>query len=684
MAMTQEQKQRIAEQLAEKRRVMGETGFASYLSKIEAEIPNAKARRVAEQTSFDTDVAPKGVLGFLGKFTGVEKMGVGLGTSLGANLLGTTKGLEDAQQMGTDIQTKLIQTIRDKRARGENTERLELALEDLGYSQEATAKAIGDIATGGVSNRDVLGSAIRTAGTIASFGSYGGTGAVTGSLSKVTMPTATKATTVGRGIWDGVKAGATQGAKMGTIFGGVSGTAAGIEQGENVGGVLASAFKQAVAGGVTGGAVGGVLGGAFGGWQARQNRAKELESILANGDNVDDALAKTTLSGADNVDDVAGSKAATQSSKQRAGYTIENGKVVADKKAQALLKQGIDDKNVAIMQSMSQKDKDAARKMLTAAKRAGDAADEIVRPQEIVGETFMARARDVEKLNQTAGKQIDEIARTTLAGKQIPYGGVYDDLVNTLQRNGVDTDLLANAQNADDIANAFRGSSFDDIPTVQKTLANAFKKVGADDLDGLQLHRLKRYLDNQVTYGKSAEGLTGDAERILKGLRAGIDDVLDTAVPQYNAANTQYRDTIDALDEVRRLIGKEYLGAKNIQNLRAGEVANRLLGNASARPLSALQNLENVAKKYGVTYNDNVIKQIKFADLLDDVYELHPTRGFTGQTSRGIEQAMGFTDRLRTSGVTSALIDTAGEYVQKARGISPESAQRAIEEFLTQ
>lgn len=71
MAMTQEQKQRIAEQLAEKRRVMGETGFASYLSKIEAEIPNAKARRVAEQTSFDTDVAPKGVLGFLGKFTGV-------------------------------------------------------------------------------------------------------------------------------------------------------------------------------------------------------------------------------------------------------------------------------------------------------------------------------------------------------------------------------------------------------------------------------------------------------------------------------------------------------------------------------------------------------------------------------------------------------------------------------------
>ena len=45
---------------------------------------------------------------------------------------------------------------------------------------------------------------------------------------------------------------------------------------------------------------------------------------------------------------------------------------------------------------------------------------------------------------------------------------------------------------------------------------------------------------------------------------------------------------------------------------------------------------------------------------------------------------MGFTDRLRTSGLTSALIDTAGEYVQKARGISPESAQRAIEEFLTQ
>lgn len=681
MALSQEQKEKIARQLAEKRRVMGDTGFQSYLDKIEGAIPEAKQQRVAQQNSFDTDVAPKGVLGVASRFTGVDKMGTALGASMGANFFGTKKPLEEAQASGAQIQGDLLKRIREKKERGEDTSRLARALEDLGYSQEATAKAIGDIATGGVSNREVVGSAIRTAGTIASFGSYGGTGAVTGQLSKVAMPTVTGATGVGRGIWEGAKTGAIQGAKMGTIFGGVSGTASGIEQGKGAGGILASAFKEAAIGGLAGGAVGGVVGGAVGGYQARTNRTKELESILSKSDNIDDSLAKTSLS---NVDDV--TTTPSTASKQRAGYKLENGKVIEDKPAQQLLKQGIKDKEVAILQSMTPEDKAAARRMVEIAKKAGDADDVVLRQQEVVGEAFMKRAKDAEKLNRAAGESIDDIARTKLAGVKVDASRATDNFFSQLERSGVDVDQLRLAESSDDIARAFDGSDFEGLSSAQRTLKQVLKRVdgGLDGavMDGHQLHRTKRFIDNQVTYGKNAEGLVGDAERLLKGLRANIDDVLDTQFPDYNAANTQYKDTIEALDEVRRLIGKEYLGSQNIQNLRSGEVMNRLLGNASAKPLSALQHLENINKKYGMQYGDNVIKQIKFADLLDDVYELHPTRGFTGQTTRGIEQAMGFTDRLRTSGLTSAVLDTAGEYAQKVRGVSPQGAQRALEAFL--
>lgn len=180
--------------------------------------------------------------------------------------------------------------------------------------------------------------------------------------------------------------------------------------------------------------------------------------------------------------------------------------------------------------------------------------------------------------------------------------------------------------------------------------------------------------------------LVGDAERLLKGLRTSIDDVLDTTFPDYNKANTQYKDTIEALDEMRRLIGRDFIGSGDIANLRAGEVMNRLLGQASSKPMSALQNLENVSRKYGNSYSDNILKQIRFADLLDDIYETVPKGSLQGRvaggTAQGIEQATGFVNRMRQGGLISATIDTAGDIAKGVAGITPEARQKAVEDFL--
>jgi hypothetical protein len=686
MALTQQEKDRIAKELAKKRAVMGDTAFQSYLGKIEQAMPQVKANRQAAQNSYDTDTKTKGALGAVSRFTGVEGLGVGLGTSIATNT-GSTDGLQEAVMKGSDIQLALAKRIREKKSRGEDTSRLERTLDDARAASSAGTQAAQDLSTGGVTNRDVVGSAIRTAGTIASFGTFGGTGATTGALSKVTTPTLATANTIGRGTVQGFGRGAAIGAKSGGTFGAVSGVASGIEQNKGVLGTAFEAAKQGAAGVLVGGALGGAVGGVGGAMQARQSRSKEIEAILTQSDDVDDALSKATIAQADNVPPSPVTSTTqsptTSSSKQRAGLTVKNGKITTDPKAKELLRQGIDDKSVAIVQSMTPEDKAAAKRMVSVAKRAGDADDVIARPQEVVGETFMRRAKDAERLNTEAGKQIDDIARTKLSGKQVDYTPAYDDFVSKLERHGIDVDALASAEKSDDVANAFRGSDFEDLPTAQRTIKTVLNRVKDGNVDGYNLHRTKRFIDNQVTYGKNAEGLTGDAERLLKGLRRGIDEVLDTALPEYNAVNTQYRDTIEAIDEVRRLIGKEYIGAGNIQNLRAGEVMNRLLGNASAKPLSALQNLENVNRKYGVKYADNVIKQIKFADLLDDVYELHPTRGFTGQTARGVEQAAtNFLGRIRQSGLISASIDTAADTLQSVRGVSPEGAQKALEAFL--
>lgn len=690
MALSEEQKQKIAEQLAEKRRIMGDNAFKAYLAKVEQTIPQRQQEKLNTITE-DTSSTKKlgGVTSFLGRITGTEKLGRGIAAVI--NTPAEAKRREAMLAENEQTQNDLLAGLKDARNRGDTRAVANLEQELQRFSDESSARMEGMVkrADLGVSNRDVIGSAIRTAGTIASAGTFGG--GVTGKLSAITAPKLTSATTVGSGVMQGAGSGLATGAKAGAIFGGLSGVATGIEEEK---GVLETAFetaKQATVGGLVGGAVGGVVGGIGGGFQAKTNRANELKELLSNTDNVDDALSKVTTKATETIDEVA-TPATPQPLKDRAtaGFKKINGKVVEDKKAQALLKQGVQDTDVAIMQSFSQDDIKAAKEMVTIAKETARTGIPNQRQQEVVGRAFMKRAKDVETLNRTAGGQIDDIARTQLAGKPVNASKATDQFFNQLERDGVDIDALRLAKTKDEISQAFEGSSYEGLDTVQRTLKTVLKRVDPNlegaDMDGLALHRAKRFIDNQVTYGKNAEGLVGDAERLLKSLRTNIDDVLDTTFPDYNTANTQYKETIEALDEMRRLIGRDFIGSGDIANLRAGEVMNRLLGQASSKPMSALQNLENVSRKYGNTYSDNVLKQIRFADLLDDVYETVPKGSLQGRIQGAetniINQSTGFLNRMRQSGFISATIDEGADLLKNTANITPEARQKAVEEFL--
>lgn len=686
----------LAQQLAEKRRVMGDSGFKSYLGKVEQAIPERQQQQITDVTASTVSVEkPKGILGFLGRVTGVE--GLARGTAAALNAPAEDKLRKDMLAQNEQTRNDLIAVYKDAIARGDTRAAQNLEREIQRFSQETGARMEGmaDRADLGVSNRDVIGSALRTVATIASAGTYGAGAGATGRLSTVAAPKLTSATTIGRGILQGAGTGLKAGATSGAIFGGISGTATGIEEGKGVLGTAFEAAKQAAVGGAVGGAVGTAVGAIGGGFQARTNRKEELFQLLTGADDVDTALTQVSSK----VDDVVSTKptqmtnAVTPSplkDKATAGFTTKNGKVVADKKAQALLKQGIKETDVAIMQSFSPDDIAAAKKMVPIAKETARTGVPNQRQQEIVGQGFMKRAKDVENLNKAAGGQIDDIARTQLAGKPVNASKATDQFFNQLERDGVDIDALRLASTKEEIAQAFEGSSFEGLDTVQRTLKTVLKRVDPDlagaDMDGLALHRAKRFIDNQVTYGKNAEGLVGDAERLLKGLRANIDDVLDTTFPDYNVANTQYKETIEALDEMRRLIGKDFIGSGDIANLRAGEVMNRLLGQASSKPMSALQNLENVSRKYGNTYGDNILKQIRFADLLDDIYETVPKGSQQGRVAggvaQGIDQGTGFLNRMRQSGLISATLDEGGDLLKSAANITPEARQKAVEEFL--
>jgi len=180
---------------------------------------------------------------------------------------GTKTAIDEANQRTQQVQTNLINTIKDKRAKGEDTSRLVNALKTL--EKEVNFYDILNTSTGGSldkSAKQVFGEAAGVATDILGAGALpGGVGAMT------------KATTIGGGIIKGAKAGAVGGA----IFGTAQGASRAAQENLTGGEIVAGGIKGGIAGGVAGGVIGGAIGGVSGAIGGRQIRKMNKEEKFA-------------------------------------------------------------------------------------------------------------------------------------------------------------------------------------------------------------------------------------------------------------------------------------------------------------------------------------------------------------------------------------------------------------------
>lgn len=177
--------------------------------------------------------------------TGGKEIAQGLGQALAQGK--TNKALDQAQSQGIDIQTQLLQRIKEKKAKGEDTSRLEGALQDLGGSIQAEGESREEMLNPeGLTNKEVLGDALQLGATVAG-------GKIAGGASKLVGK--------GTGLAAGALKGAATGVIAGTAEGALQGTAQGLQKNKDAKGVA----KDAITGGVLGLAGGAVLGGIAGG-----------------------------------------------------------------------------------------------------------------------------------------------------------------------------------------------------------------------------------------------------------------------------------------------------------------------------------------------------------------------------------------------------------------------------------
>ena len=582
----------------------------------------------------------------------VEGLGKGIAAGLGQQK--RSKEVEQIIAQETDIQNQLINKRNQMLAEGVDTSRIDAELERSQGRLAGIGGQAESLVTQDVSDRDVVGSALKTAGLFA--GGLGVSRAATGVAGATGK-------TVLQGAIQGLKTGATEGAIGGAAGGLFTGAGQATEEGAEGADITKRAFSTAAGGALTGGILGGALGAVGGGITTRMKLARERRQQIA------DIIEKSPDS-------------------RTAKYMIDGaGQIQKDPVAIKTIDAGVDEGTVALVKGMNAKDKQKALKMMQIADevRFDKKKAALMRPTDVVGETVAERFIPVVNKNKEIGKQIGKVAKG-LKGQNVDLDGAYISFMDDLDDMGIATTTTDKG----DVILDFAGSDIEGIKPAETLMNDLFSRIKTGADDGFKGHQLKKFIDERVTYGKVGEGLTGKSERVAKALRANIDDSLDVAFPEYKAVNDQYRVTINAIDQFKDAFGKK-LDINDPQiKAKIGQTSRRVFSNTQkARDLvPALKQLQDTAEAFGSQFDDDVVSQIAFADVVEQVYPIQTTTSLAGQTQKGtqdtVKGALNFIERLKSGQLVGAVAGEVAEAVDSARGKTVDNAIDALKELIQQ
>jgi hypothetical protein len=360
---------------------------------------------------------------------------------------------------------------------------------------------------------------------------------------------------------------------------------------------------------------------------------------------------------------------------------LSGSQVVPDNEAASAIKQGWKDGAVASIKAANDKDRTAMTKMLNIFKM-GEKRESfraMNRPADILGDTVQSRVDFLANANQQAGKAIDRIANTRLRGQAVEYDPAINSFLDELGALGVKVELDQNG-----VAKAIlQGSDIQGDKAAQRILNTVLERLStAKAPDAYGVHTAKRFIDTQVNYGKKnlANPLTSQAERALKNLRRNLNQSLGEKFPVYKAANEKYADTITALDDLQRAAGTQIDFDSPNANKALGTAMRKLTSNYGTRAnlIDSLDQANQVASKYGMKLDDDIVNQLIFVNELDRMFGAAADTSLKGQMSQALETGV----EIARGNAAQRAMELVAEKAQNLRGVNKENAIKAMEEIL--
>lgn len=352
------------------------------------------------------------------------------------------------------------------------------------------------------------------------------------------------------------------------------------------------------------------------------------------------------------------------------------GRVSKDTRAVETIRQGFDEGVIAAIKGSSPVDRETMQKMLKSFSRGRTNAKFAAtnRPADFAGNAMVERVKHVRSINKQAGQAIDREARK-LKGETADFTGAVDSFLRDLNDAGVTVRQSSTGK----LRANFVGSDIEDSKEAEQAISLILRRISDGPIDSAEkFHRMRRLIDDKVTFGKSKEGLAGVAERMLKGFRSGIRETMNNSFPAYAEANKQYSETIGALDAFQDAAGRKVNLFGENADKAIGTSLRRLLSNTQSRAnmVDAISDVERVAKNTGAEFDDDILNLMLFADELDSRFGPVARTSLAGEARKAVEAA------ARTRGPSEIAVEAVARGAEKVRGINDDNAIKAMQKLL--
>ena len=366
-----------------------------------------------------------------------------------------------------------------------------------------------------------------------------------------------------------------------------------------------------------------------------------------------------------------------------AGFKLDDaGKVVKDAAQKKALKAGLDEGLVPMIASSNKATKSRIKEMVEVLEtgRGNLEFRNFNPPQRVVGQAIQDRLSIIQKANKEAAGRLDKVANS-LKGQPVDVSPAMNDFLERLAGEGVQF----NNGVLDFADSTIEGLT--DAQNIIKRVVSRLHNTADPSQNAYRVHNAKKFIDEQVSYGKSQAGLSGKMEGIVKGLRHNLDGILDKQFPEYDQVNSMYAETRGVIDELQSLTGKKV-------NL-SGDKADKALGVMSRKVLSnyntgtateeIFEQLDRVAARYSSPLSggfDDDLKKIVSTEA--ELRKMFPSavksNTFGGEIAKGVAHGTADLATGNKVGLISKGMQAAGKVFSK----SDEQKIQALKDLLAE